>query len=1043
MRLKIVTLLYIISSNFCFPDLFSDIGSPDDNLTIFGARPIYTNGGKTNVIVDDFSWIDDTRPAEELNQIAAAIEEWKAAGIQYAAYYGLGGVESAAGAASMGDAGKVRNLDGNYGGYNFTRSAFRDYLINAGKTAVDLGATYFLLDGAAPGLKALSFDDEILAEFRYYLQANFNDLELEAIGVTDVATFNYRDYLVSSEGGNYTNNDSIINNNPSGTLWEAWLSNIRDLERAFFEEWTSSIRNYAKNEYSTTVYFGGNRYEGARQWDNIDKFDFGIAETFLDSRGYPYHNLEHIYKNIRNFNKRFWSWNFPANTGIFNGSNDPWGKYKITELSKVFMAEAIAAGGLYQSPIDWVSYYHVDNRLTSLAPYYRFVRSHPGLFNLMEAGEFAVVYNEAYEISNPEDFTKGYRGIMMLLGDVHRPFDVLFAGHPDKRGGSDPFASADLTAYKAIVLPNTRRMTNSQVGILDDYLSNGGTIIGLGKIADLDEDGNNVSSSRTFDDHFGSNATTIVNSGKAIAFDSNLGNLYHENAATSNSETNWEVTAGNLSSLSSYQSTWASAVDGVVARSFTTTLSRLVNIHRYRSSSDGSEIYHLVNRDINLSEDVNNQSINVTSEAVTSVSIPSGFNSSSVKLSWMTIESPNPIELPFSVNNGMLEFEIPSFVVWGVLKVGTIADTPLSIDEEPESNFDMITLGNRPDRVDENGDISLNYMYWRGGNHGGIPWSFPYFATDDNEVDSVRLYYRFSNDKSTWGEWLLHSTTDVSGSNVSGQLSFDAPDGEGHYQLRIQAVDDIGQYEVVISSRDETGYGVDWTPPQPPKNVSEATYSSGTWIEGPLQSLAFTWDPPIDNLSGYWNANVYISNGHINIADGSLTNIDYEWSPTLSDLNIGESYKLLYRQEDAAGNWGDTVELFSFRYGTLPVADLKDIEVVEKDSMLTLSWKRPISNEYSHASFYFRPASDLYGNWISAGLSPDSNTINHDIENLINGTEYQVKVVSVAKDGRFGNELVLENVYTPLDTPSPPSAPTNVVVTPDTNIGSINISWTD
>ena len=145
MRLKIVTLLYIISSNLCFPDLFSDIGSPDDNLTIFGARPIYTNGGKTNVIVDDFSWIDDTRPAEELSQIAAAIKEWKAAGIQYAAYYGLGGVESAAGAASMGDAGKVRNLDGNYGGYNFTRSAFRDYLINAGKTAVDLGATYFLL----------------------------------------------------------------------------------------------------------------------------------------------------------------------------------------------------------------------------------------------------------------------------------------------------------------------------------------------------------------------------------------------------------------------------------------------------------------------------------------------------------------------------------------------------------------------------------------------------------------------------------------------------------------------------------------------------------------------------------------------------------------------------------------------------------------------------------------------------------------------------------------------------------------------------------
>ena len=87
MRLKIVTLLYIISSNFCFPDLFSDIGSPDDNLTIFGARPIYTNGGKTNVIVDDKNPLDLglnarylPKPKEdllELDEDELKVEDWQ------------------------------------------------------------------------------------------------------------------------------------------------------------------------------------------------------------------------------------------------------------------------------------------------------------------------------------------------------------------------------------------------------------------------------------------------------------------------------------------------------------------------------------------------------------------------------------------------------------------------------------------------------------------------------------------------------------------------------------------------------------------------------------------------------------------------------------------------------------------------------------------------------------------------------------------------------------------------------------------------------
>ena len=123
----------------------------------------------------------------------------------------------------------------------------------------------------------------------------------------------------------------------------------------------------------------------------------------------------------------------------------------------------------------------------------RFARSHYELFNLDDDGEVAIVYNEAFEIEDTGGFTPGYRGIIMLLNDAHRSHDVIFAGHPSKRGGIDPFSSTDLSSYKAMILPNARMLTDSQVEKLNSYLNDGGIVIGFGRIADLDEDGEDKS----------------------------------------------------------------------------------------------------------------------------------------------------------------------------------------------------------------------------------------------------------------------------------------------------------------------------------------------------------------------------------------------------------------------------------------------------------------------------------------------------------------------------------------------------------------------
>ena len=177
-------------------------GDPDDTLTFFGPRPIFTNAGKTNVIVDDFAWLDGYIAEQQQTEIAATIDEWRQAGIGYAAYYALFGVESQDAIDDMGDAGKAYDLDGNpLDSFMFTRSIFRDYLINAGKTAVDLGANYFMLDNASVNLGTLSFDSETISAFQDYLSANYTPEELASMGVSDVSTFDYADYLKSAEGG--------------------------------------------------------------------------------------------------------------------------------------------------------------------------------------------------------------------------------------------------------------------------------------------------------------------------------------------------------------------------------------------------------------------------------------------------------------------------------------------------------------------------------------------------------------------------------------------------------------------------------------------------------------------------------------------------------------------------------------------------------------------------------------------------------------------------------------------------------------------------
>lgn len=1012
-------------------------GDPDDALTYFGSRPIYNNGAKVNVIVDDFGWLDAYRVDGIEGQLSATMEEWEANGIKYAAYFALGAVESDEAKAAMGDAGRVMDLDGTPGGYfMWTRQVFVDYMIAAGKTAMDLGAVYFLIDNGAPGLPTLSFDSEIVESFRQYLEANYTTGELAAMGVDDIANFNYRDYLRSAAGGSYTDSASVESSPPNDALWEAWMDNLEAEERAFFVHWTTTLKAYAQANYARDIYLSANRGH-TKAWATADVFDFTMSETFLDSLGYPHHNLDDHFKTSLSLGKRFWSWNFPANTGSLNGSNDPYGHLKITQLSKIFAAEVFAAGGLYQIPIDWISYTRDDERLnTLLGATLRFPRLRPELFNLERAGEVAVVYNEAYAIEDASAYATNFSGIMALLGDLHRSYDVVVAAAPGRRAGSDdPLLTSDLSRYKAVVLSKTRYLSDEQVTALSDYVSAGGTVIGLGQVADRDETGSDVSGSRSFDDHFGSDGTSVVGSGRVIALASELGATYHGDLAVADEPT-----------LAGYRSTWTGAVDAYVDYDFTSGLSRMVRTHRY-ADSDGSLVYHLVNRDIDMPSDVTAQVINGAGSASATARIPDGFSSGAVKVSWMSVESPTAVELAFTESGGVLSFTLPAFEHWGVLKVGSAAAGPQSIDETPEANIDLFTAagGHRPDKLDAEGDLEFPYWYWKGGNHEAAPWAVPFLASDDMGLATVKLYYRYSSDNANWGAWSLHSSQAVSGENATGSFTFEGPDGEGYYQFRVQAVDTNAQEEVVIA-RDEAGYGFDETAPGTPSNAAADGFESGAWAED-LTGFTVTWDLPLDSLSGLSAAHIMLTTPSSTLDEESISATTQSWTPDVSGLVPDERHAVQYRVEDAAGNWSSYTELFSFRYGTLPVQDLENVAVAEGDGKLTVTWTNPNDANYSHAAFSYRISGDAGASSQPAGLSPDSAATSYDITGLSNGVAYEVRVNSVSTGGQDGNVIDVPGSYTPQEgaggggEPATVAPPTNLAL--EDNTANVRLTWVD
>ncbi|MDI6708805.1 MAG: Ig-like domain-containing protein, partial [Candidatus Thermoplasmatota archaeon] len=78
--------------------------------------------------------------------------------------------------------------------------------------------------------------------------------------------------------------------------------------------------------------------------------------------------------------------------------------------------------------------------------------------------------------------------------------------------------------------------------------------------------------------------------------------------------------------------------------------------------------------------------------------------------------------------------------------------------------------------------------YWKNSNTFSISWN----ATDDNNLVSITLYYRYSQDNVSWGSWTEYSSQPISGTSAEGNFTFDGT-ADGYYEFYVNATDSANQ----------------------------------------------------------------------------------------------------------------------------------------------------------------------------------------------------------------------------------------------------------
>ncbi|MEW6069585.1 MAG: fibronectin type III domain-containing protein [Candidatus Thermoplasmatota archaeon] len=180
--------------------------------------------------------------------------------------------------------------------------------------------------------------------------------------------------------------------------------------------------------------------------------------------------------------------------------------------------------------------------------------------------------------------------------------------------------------------------------------------------------------------------------------------------------------------------------------------------------------------------------------------------------------------------------------------------------------------------------------------------------TPGSGIKSVRLYYRYSTDNSSWGSWTLFGVDTTS----PYEWSFASPNGDGYYQFYSIAIDNATHAESPPEAPD-TVCGIDTTAPSQVTNIKSIKITE--------TSITLTWDKNTDldfnRYEIYGATKEDFSNAKLVATIYDRNTTTYTVTGLSPELSPGTTYYFKVNVIDNAGNMRES-SLVSFTTLTPP-----------------------------------------------------------------------------------------------------------------------------
>ncbi len=279
---------------------------------------------------------------------------------------------------------------------------YRESYLAYAQRAIDAGCDGLQMDDPLTNLHAVQwgacFCRHCMEGFRDFLKERRSQLDLPALGIADVDSFDYRQYLRqrgAPVGDAFRTYDG-------GLLKELFIQFQRTSVERFFRDMRAALDAYAGRH----VVFASNNYRGSWEFP-YDLFEIGMAE--LPQRDATPSTMYRLFAEARRRGKPQIFTLVPA---IEDGSE--------VRITRCAIATSYACGGHLIVPWDVYTGPHTPRyfgRPEDYADLYRFVRQYPHLFD-----EYEELAASVPGVSNPQLFHDGGGDVTLVLrGKPHGP----------------------------------------------------------------------------------------------------------------------------------------------------------------------------------------------------------------------------------------------------------------------------------------------------------------------------------------------------------------------------------------------------------------------------------------------------------------------------------------------------------------------------------------------------------------------------------------------------------------------------------------------